>query len=472
MNRIKISGRARVMVMNQNGSVAKDHGWTKNLLLSRGMNSIAEMPFADLFLFASIGTGTTSNKITPSTSGTANLYTLTGSTLTRNASPTTPRDFVADDVGRLVLNEDGEQCIIDAYVSATEVSVVAVGSGSLTNYTNKTAVIYLVEQEYLENEIARTGTYSSVSGENGYSDASNVRTLKRTFVFSPEAENKETVTGSYSWASTTVTRTSGARDFVAADVGKYIAFSATEYAVIESITSVTDVEVDRTGTATGSIEIYGGATYGEIGFSELETLDEKLNIRVRIEDGSGNSDPVFVLGENPETGGQQLKVTYELSVSVGPSTTQTTPAAPINDPLAIMSASKAGKHVIEALSLSDIENDGDTGTSFAILEPSIAGALALSTIKTALSPLDGPDRSSGAAYVEMENDAYVPDSHQIISVGEFESNDAIGDNWWSMGIYDIESARFAFTFLFNAKQRKTGENSLTVRFLKSWEREF
>ena len=47
-----------LQVIDQHGNVEAEGPWVKNLLLNQGMDAIAEVFFADLFLHSVIGTGT------------------------------------------------------------------------------------------------------------------------------------------------------------------------------------------------------------------------------------------------------------------------------------------------------------------------------------------------------------------------------------------------------------------------------
>lgn len=461
---LSLSGRVTVSVIG--GKTVS----SKNLILNTGLNAIATTAIADIFKWCARGTGATANK--EAVVGSAYTLSASLSTLTR-ASGT--RDFTAADVGKLVVNQDGKQSQITALDLTTPLTKVIISESShetLVNYTEKTISLYDIERTALDAEIDRTEQCSATLGENGYTDAAGVRTLKRTFIFPPQPEESEAVTGDYSWAATTVTRTTGTRDFTAADVGKYIRFASGVFCKISSFTNATTVTVDRgAGSAvTAAIELLGWVEYGEVGFSATET--DPINIRARLEDGSGASTPVRVIGQTPETPGQQLKVTYELEVSVSPATITPAAALPITGGTSGMFSSTSATSVIEFLSLSSIESDGDTNTASAILEPAFAGAMALSSVTSALIAMNGPDRSPGAASVDLENAPYSADSFQIASSGTFGLTEAVATNWKTLGIYDPQIPRFAMTFFFASVQKKDGNHSLTIVFQKSWGRKF
>lgn len=479
-SKMGLKGQVLAEVIDHTGKVVKSRHWQPNLILDQGLNTLATEFLCDLFKYAVAGTGvpggdaTATKEVVPG----ANSFTLSGGTITRTAGT---RNFTADDVGKLVRSDDNKECIIAAYTDATHVDVRQVGKLGLTNFTARDITLYSVHQTGMDAEIWRTNTYSSVSGENstttGTGGTADERTFKRTFIFDPEPEQKEVVTGTYGWplSSSTITRASGARAFTTADVGKYIEFQTSgQFAKITGYTSATVVTVDRqpdTAEVAQAINVYGFRTYKEIGFSHSETAANNLNIRVRLEDNGGTVQPVLVLGENPETPGQQLKITYQLLLTASPSAVSGTVVANITDTGNVMSSNKNGKYVLESYATSQVASSGETDASYINLEPSYAGRIALSPSTTALAAFGNTDRSDGVSAVDGELDDYEEDSFTRLVVGTFSLNDAVASNWRSMGLYDGDSENFVFTFLFNANQIKDGEHSLTLRFRKSWNRD-
>jgi hypothetical protein len=470
---IGLKGRVKVSVIGADGKTVLERPWCRNLLLDQGLNNLETVVIADLFKYAAKGTGTTATKETVPG---ANSFTLVASTgvLTRTAGT---RDFSADDVGKLIRQADSPftEGIVTTFNSATEVILRAVGQTSLANYTAKDILIYAVDQVGLDAESGdRTNTYGAASGDNGYADTDEVRVYTRTFVFPAQAEDEEDIadTNTFSRSGTTVTRDAGTRDFTAADVGKYIYFdTATTLTKITALIGVTQVTVADSGTiATQTAKLYGFTSYGEIGFSNLSAAGDNLNIRVRLEDGGGASDPVVVEGENPETPGQQLKVVYELTATLSPAASTPLNWA-ISDTGNDMSANKNGDYAIENIALSTISTGGDTGTNFAGLEPATAGEVALSSSSAALVAFAGPYRGAGAVFVAMEAEGYTADSFTQLYSGVFGLNDAIATNWRSAGIYDSDSDLFALTFVFDAAQTKDADHTLTLRFSKTWNRD-
>jgi hypothetical protein len=170
-------------------------------------------------------------------------------------------------------------------------------------------------------------------------------------------------TNTYSRAGTTVTRDAGTRDFTDADVGKVIYFTtAAVESKIVSKTSSTVVEVEDSGViSTQAIALYEYTEYSEIGFSHSDETSDNLNIRVKL------ASPVKVLGATALLPSEQLKVTYELDLTVAPSTEQTgTLNGVIIDSGNDMSANKNGKFAIESYATSIIGASGETDDTFGL----------------------------------------------------------------------------------------------------------
>lgn len=391
--------------------------------------------------------------------------------------------FASTDVGRAIFvggtsgDPYAERYSVATYISATQITV----DRTAGEFTGRRLIIYTPQPgDIALTPISRTSVTSSVTGENGKTDnlTTGERTLTRTFVFAPEPEYIEyrssDDSGTFTWSSTSVTRTAGARNFTNADVGKYLKFSTNEFCKITARSSNTVVTVDRSPAVTitnGTVTaLYGGRSYDGILFSDSDNPDTNANIIVRLEDVSGNSDPVFILGPNPEFPGQQLKVTYICKATVGPIVATGRAVAGISDPANVMSSNKFGTSVVEAIALSSIADSGETLTDFDVLEPAVAGAVALSPSFVALDPLSGPDRGAGSQSVSMEAAGYTNGDFSKLYEGTFGINDAIATNWRTLGIFDVNSLAFAFTWLFESAQIKTGEVIIVIRFRKSWNR--
>jgi hypothetical protein len=372
--------------------------------------------------------------------------------------------FTADDVGRVIYVNGTKQAFeIVSFTSTTEVEV---DNTDDVDISAETFAVY-TPREGSTLPVSRTSEYSAVSGENGTVTTDNERVMTRTFVFPEEPESKEVVTGTYSQSGTTVTRITGSRDFTADDVGKIIYWSDDTEVEITAFTSATVVTVADSATKTTlTIELYGFATYSEIFLSDEEYPGDNLNVHVILDT------PVDVYGPTPLTPSQQLKVTYEFTLTVTPlvATSQNL-ASVISDPGNAMSSNKNGSYAIEGFATATIDTEGETTSTFDVLEPSVVGDLAISTVKTALDPFGNTDRSAGTYVTTLEAADYNPGDFSLDYEGEFGINEAISTTLRSLMLYDIESGIGAFTFLFNANQIKDGDHTLSITFRKTWDRD-
>lgn len=348
----------------------------------------------------------------------SNTYSQTTATVTRQ---TGARDFTADDVGATILfMESGLTALISAITSTT-----ATVTPSQTN-------------------LAQSITITK-----------------------PNADKTESVDGTYSRSGAVVTRVSGARDFTIDDEGKIIHFgTANTEAVITVFTNATTVTCDTSGTlAAQLITLYGFTDYSEIAFSNTLEKGDNINIRVVLDSAAR----VYV--STALQSSEQLKITYECSLTVEPNTS--TPgdlAGVISDPGSLMSGNKNGDSAIESFATSTVGTDGETDVSFADLEPFFPGSAALSLSSDALAPLSGKVRDTGTVAVDMDADAYEDGSFLRTYRAVFGLNDAISNNWRSLMIYDPEGRSAIFTFRYDVNQKKDGDHTFEVVFKKAWGR--
>lgn len=402
-------------------------------------------------------------------------------------------EFVAADVGKYIFLPDlgaqfkiiGLHDSIGPSFTNAEVEVESAGADG----TSATGFIFTGGTEFtqnLTNPISRTDVMSAVDGENGTTrypttDTANrnKQILKRTHIFDPEIEKVTTVanTNVFSIASNgKVTRTAGARNFTAGDLGYVISVTDgtnTYEGKITNIDSTTVVSTTHTGDIATGLEatLYGFETYTEIGYTNYDanllaiTPATPLNIRVLLDT------PVDAQAPTALAPGQQLKVTYSMEVTVGPSVS-TSGLAPIYDPTAALSANKNGVYCVETLALAAIGDDGETLTDLAGLEPSIAGVMGLTTDIAALAPLQNKIRIASIETADLELGDYTPPSngaYKRTSLGSFALNQGIG-SWRSLILYDEESTQSLFCFLFTAAQVKDGNHALNLTFTKTWDR--
>ncbi len=351
-----------------------------------------------------------------------NTYSQTGTTVERESGT---RDFTVDDVGSTILfQQSGIEVEITAFTDADTVTV----NNSETN---------------LDQPIVLTKANSDK-------------------VETPAGTN------TYSRAGAVVTRAAGTRDFTSGDVGKIIHFNTSNVeAKITVFTNATTVTVDTSGTlAAQNIRLYGFTDYSEVGFSHSEETDENLNVRVLLDT------PVRVYVSTPLRASDQLKLTYECTVTVEPDTaTVGSLTGIISDPGNLMSGNKSGKSAIESFAVSVVSTDGNTDLSFADLEPFYEGFAALSLDTEALAPLTTNVRTNGVASVDMTADSYTQGSFLKTFQAIFGLNDAVGTAWRSLMIHDPESGSAIYTFLYDANQKKDGTHTFSVTFQKAWGRD-
>lgn len=380
----------------------------------------------------------------------------------------TAAQFTAADVGKVIYFPTvGAAYPITAFTDGQHITVD--NSVDDQDITGQPAIIYVPRTNEQTTSQGRTDTYSVVPGDNSTSDGTGanlgVRTMQRTYIFDPELPNEEDVTGTYTRSSGTVTRTAGARDFSANDVGKVLAFSdGTEY-TITVFTDATHVTVTPTTGPTSStnIKLYGFTSYTEVGFSHLGFPGNNANIRVLLANAANVQAPT---GQNP---GQQLKLTYVFIAALTPNaSTASNPT--VNDSGNQMSGSKAGNIVVETLGITSVSTDGSTDTTFTGLEPSEGGSMGISPSAAALVPLNGPDRSNGIVVQSLTPDGYSSGTFTNFYRGTFGLNDAIGSAWRSLLIYDPASTQALLTHLFNVVQHKDANHVLNVVWQKTWNR--
>lgn len=170
--------------------VIRDSGeeWIPNLILNTGLNEVYNRKWCDLFLYAIAGTGTTP---TSEDSGAVNAS-QSGTTVTADAS-----FFDSGDVGNVIKWDSGEEALITAYTSDTQVTVSAsqtVASGPFTKYnTNQTGLI---------NELKRTNTYLTGSPNCMTTLTSSQVQARRTYDFTAESGTVNYTEVGFSWTNT------------------------------------------------------------------------------------------------------------------------------------------------------------------------------------------------------------------------------------------------------------------------------
>jgi hypothetical protein len=157
----------------ERGAIVSRRNPKRNLLLDVGLDGLAVRTWYESFSYCVLGTGTTPTK---RDSG-AITASVTSGIVTASANI-----FEAADVGRLIKFDSGEEYYIDDYISGTSVSLVDSEDVSAGEFT-----IWYVNETGHGNEIKRSNTYGSDSGDNETTWDGSKITLKRTFIFSEES---------------------------------------------------------------------------------------------------------------------------------------------------------------------------------------------------------------------------------------------------------------------------------------------
>lgn len=382
--------------------VIRDSGpdWIPNLILNTGLNEVYNRKWCDLFLYAIAGTGTTP---TSEDSG-ATTASQSGTTVTASAS-----FFEAGDVGNVVKWDSGEEALITAYVSDTQVTV-----GTSQTVTSGAFTMYNTNQTGLVNEQKRTNTY---------------------------------LTGSPNCMTTLVGN---------------------------------QVQARRTYDFTAEV---GTVNYTEIGFSWINTGANTTFSRILL------PDPVQVLA------GQQLRVVYELRITVGPSTPQAKEATINGWPLAPATDTQ-GDECVQMYGLSGVnESSGATNAMDAGRYGNEPGLMSDSTLSvnqyafisddaTAINSAgSAPDRTGsgrnvGSFWKIMTKAAYVTNSFYADKSATFAVGEANRTDFRSMGYamaspnntFPFDANRTAFVFVFDQGQTKPNTHTLTLTWRTTWSR--
>lgn len=162
-------------IINPDGSVAFRSPWRHNLILDSGLDKIGTTGICSCFSAGVIGTGTSP---TERDSG-ATTISVTSGVATASAN-----FFEAQDVGRLLRLDTGEQYYVTNFTDVQNVDVVGAGDAAASEGT-----IYYVNDTQLDTEHKRTGSYRTGTGDNEstYDGTLERWTHKRTYLFSAEA---------------------------------------------------------------------------------------------------------------------------------------------------------------------------------------------------------------------------------------------------------------------------------------------
>ena len=474
---LALGGKIKVDVVDHKGNVVREGKWQKNLILNRGLDIIGEKLICDMFLYAAKGTGVavTSQVFT-------NTYTLSGTnTLTRVTNPDT-YNFTTADIGRVFRNQDGLECVITGYTSATVVTVSAVGGGAATNYVTKTGTLYRTDQDWLDvTEEGVTVIDPSVTTVSFNGTTTVTLDTDSTFNFSSghvgkylyfnTAAKRFKITARTNDNTVTVEDTDSHGAAIAADTAAiYTAITGSA----ASVSRATEYANGQCGTVTAAPlktftrvflfpENTANETYTEIMLSDEPTPGNNINVRIKL------ASSVAVLGPAGADPGQRLKLTYALQLSVTPASLPGSfSATSITSTGQFAAASKA---VIETFATSNVDTDGSTDSESISLEPSEAASMGLSTVTTTPIAFAPITRSAGDEHVEMILENYNAGSYLRDKTGTLELENGNGTAWRNLMIYDPGTETASFLVFYNASQTKDNNHTLTVTFRTSWGRD-
>jgi len=332
----------------------------------------------------------------------------------------------------------------------------------------------------------------------------------------PTSDTSGATTASQS--GTTVIASAGF--FASGDAGKLIRWGDGHEAKITSFTDSTHVTVDRSQTVTGATftmyrvnqtgltaEVSGGAgrsnnyltgspscdssrtgavftmtrtydfsspagstNYAEIGVSDSGTQSNNLFSRMLISGGS-----VTVLAT------QQLRVTYQLQLTVSPTTPFSKTAAITGWPV-LPATATSGTEQMAGIGLSKVATTGLAGAwdgfnlSNQCNEPSVGGQIWISPSSDAhLSFPASPDRRANAAVKSLSLGSYSNGNFYLDKTATFSANEANRSDFRSMGVAGANFAttviEVGFCFLFDQAQTKDNTHTLALTFRFSWGRD-
>lgn len=180
------------------------------------------------------------------------------------------------------------------------------------------------------------------------------------------------------------------------------------------------------------------------------------------------------------TAGQQLRVTYQLQVTVSPPAAFSKTAI-INGWPVLPAAGTSGTEAVQYIGLSSVNTSGNTtqiDNGFNASEPAQTGTLGvfLATDATAPAAFGSVISRSGAVAVSASVAAYIAGSYYVDKSATFPVGSGNGTSWRSMGIGTHNpNLWFAWTnttmvFVFDEAQTKLNTHTLTLTWRFSWSR--
>lgn len=141
-----------------------------NLILDVGLDMWGTGRSASMTYYCAVGTGTTPVERDSSTT----TASRSGTTVTASAG-----FFEANDVGRLIKFDSGEEDYITTFTSTTEVETLGSGTIAASEFT-----IYYVDQTQLDAQSTRQNSFRTETGDNESTISAGIINHKRTHLFS------------------------------------------------------------------------------------------------------------------------------------------------------------------------------------------------------------------------------------------------------------------------------------------------
>lgn len=418
-----IEGYYRVAVVDgqTNQVVWEQPELEKNLILNQGLDQVYTNYYADLMRFAVAGTGTRLNYLDPAGS----MLSQTGTTIT--LIPT------GSGGGLNHLTESYGQ-----YSSALTV-------GDVIKYTTGSGGVTEVTVTGVSDLTASVNTSLSISPSQSF-------TIWKTSQTGLQAEARRA--GGFASAGDLITGTS--------------------WLVGSANCGTTDTSTGRTYYRTYDFQTQSlSATYAEIGVAWSGTTGSATVLsRVVL------PSTVFV------DVGQRLRVFYQMSVAVAPTSSVSRPNVTISGWPVSPATNTHGSESVQVLVMSTISSaNGESGTTATALEPASSGAECafwISMVSSSLQPFGTAIARTGtsptAAYANSTKNAYTNGSYTCDKSATITATAWDGTNIASMGFGDngtstgASATAQAFCFLFEQTQSKTNTQTLSLGYRWTWGR--
>lgn len=322
-------------------------------------------------------------------------------------------------------------------------------------------------------------------------------------------------TAAASQSTTTVSVTGTGFTFDAGDVGNMIKWGTSEEARIVSFTNPTTVEVTPSqSVVSGAFTVYHtnqtdvdtfvkrtgtyltGAPNCQTAYDALtgmamlrRTFDFSVEVgtvsytEVALGWDLSFADRCFsrilLPSAVPVNAGQQLRLVYELRITLAPTTPEAITAAVSGWPV-LPSTSTTAQQQLQLFAIDSVSSAGNTVAGIRANEPSVAAHVWISPSAAALVAFDGTpaDRSVNGSYIAATLSAYTPFSYTRDRTGVFPVGDANRTDFRSLGVgqqdgfagYNPFANGCAFVVLFDENQAKANTQTLTLTFRSTWNR--